>query len=56
MIVEICLSFFGRGAVMRRARNEVKALLKAGKDVTVITDLLHKRYLNFFKDLEINQK
>lgn len=56
MIVEICLSFFGRGAVMRRARNEVKALLKAGKDVTVITDLLHKRYLNFFKDLENKPK
>lgn len=56
MIVEICLSFFGRGAVMQRARNEVKALLKAGKDVTVITDLIHRRYLNFFKDLEKKPK
>lgn len=56
MIVEICLSFFGRGAVMRRARDEVKALLKAGNEVIVITDLLHKKYLNFFKGLKNKPK
>ncbi|KKL68202.1 hypothetical protein LCGC14_2127370 [marine sediment metagenome] len=48
MIVQLSLSFFGRGAVMARSRDEVKALLKAGYSVTVITDLKHLTYLNTF--------
>ena len=52
MIVQICLSFFGRGAVMRRARQEVKALLQTGYKVVVITDLLHRKYLNYFKTVK----
>ncbi len=46
MIVQLSLSFFGRGAVMGRSRDEVRALLKAGYTVTVITDLRHLTYLN----------
>ncbi len=52
MIVLICLSFFGPGAVMRRAREEVKALLNAGHHVTVITDLKYSQYLNTFKEFK----
>jgi len=54
MIIQICMSFFGQGAVMRRARGEVKALLNAGYHVTVITDLkhVHKIYLDEFKELK----
>ncbi|MEE9379174.1 MAG: glycosyltransferase family 4 protein [Candidatus Lokiarchaeia archaeon] len=50
MIIEICLSFFGLGAVMRRARQEVQALLNAGHEVTVITDLKYLKYLRSFKN------
>ena len=50
MIVQLSLSFFGRGAVMRRSRDEVIALLKAGYEVTVITDLRNLTYLNSFKE------
>lgn len=50
MIVEICLSFFGLGAVMRRARQEVKALVNSGYEVTVITDLNHLKYLHSLKN------
>lgn len=49
MIIEICMSFFGRGAVMRRAREEVIAFLNAGHFVTVFTDLRHRRFMNSFK-------
>ncbi len=35
--VQISLSFFGNGAVMRRSRDEVKALLSADHYVVVIT-------------------
>jgi len=39
---------------MRRAREEVKALLNAGHRVLVITDFKHKRYLNSFKEFKNN--
>lgn len=52
MIVEICLSFFGLGAVMMRARQEVQALLNAGHKVTVLTDLKHLKYLHTFKNYQ----
>ena len=35
--VQMSLSFFGNGAVMRRLQNEIKALLSAGHCVVVIT-------------------
>ena len=38
MIVLIALDFFGQGAVSRGARQQVRALLRAGYRVTVITD------------------
>lgn len=50
IIIEICLSFFGLGAVMRRARQEVQALLNSDHEVTVITDLNHLKYLRSFKN------
>lgn len=37
---------------MRRAREEVRALLNAGHRVLVITDLTYKRYLNSFNEFE----
>ena len=54
MIIEICLSFFGLGAVMRRARQETKALIKAGYKVVVITDLKHIKYLHSFRKYHSN--
>jgi len=42
LVVEITLSYFSHGAVMRRARQETKALLNAGHRVIVITDLKWK--------------
>ena len=48
MIVFINLSFFGRGAVPRRPREEVRALIDAGYQVTVITDL---KYLKYYYEL-----
>lgn len=38
MIVHIALDFFGQGAISGRARQEVEALLNAGRRVAVITD------------------
>ncbi len=52
MIIEICLSFFGLGAVMMRARQEVQALLNAGHKVIVLTDLKHLKYLHTFKNYQ----
>ncbi len=52
MIVQLSLSFFGQGAVMGRSRDEVRALLKAGYDVTVITDLGNLTYLNSLKEFK----
>ena len=49
MIVFINLSFFGRGAVPRRPREEVRALIDAGYQVTVITDL---KYLKYYYEFE----
>jgi len=37
MIVQIAVDLFGRGAIDRRARQEVTALVSAGHDVAVIT-------------------
>ncbi len=52
MIVQICLSFFGLGAVMMRARQEVQALLNTGHKVTVLTDLKYLKYLHTFKNYQ----
>ena len=48
--VQMCLSFFGNGAVMRRSRDEAKALLNAGHSVIVITDLKYTHFINEFKE------
>lgn len=50
LIVQITLSFFSHGAVMRRARQEIKALLNAGHQVIVITDLRWKSAVHEMKD------
>ncbi len=52
LIVEITRNFFTSGAVMVRARQETKALLKAGHSVIVITDLRHLSQLNYFDGLK----
>ena len=46
VIIQITQSFFGHGAIMRRAREETRALLNAGHQVIVITDLKHTKYLS----------
>ena len=56
MILQICLNFFGFGAVMRRARGEVRALLNAGHKVIIFTDLRNKKYLYSFKKFHSNLK
>lgn len=48
LIVEITLNYFSHGAVMRRARQETKALINAGHRVIVITDL---RWKSAYKEL-----
>ena len=53
LFVHITQSYFSHGAVMRRARQESKALLDAGHRVVIITDLRwssHLYELNDYKD------
>lgn len=52
LFVQITQSFFSHGAVMRRARQETKALLNAGHQVIVITDIRWKSELFFFRGLK----
>jgi len=46
LIVQITPSYFSHGAVMRRARQETKALLDAGHRVVIMTDLRWKSSVN----------
>jgi len=50
LIVQITQSFFSHGGVMKRARQETLALLKAGHRVIVITDLRWTSHAYQFKD------
>lgn len=52
LFVQITQSFFSDGAVMRRSRQETKALLKAGHRVIVITDLKWISQIHYFDDLQ----
>jgi len=53
LIIQVTAGYFTHGAVMRRARQETKALLKAGHEVIAITDLRYRssiHELDEFKD------
>ncbi len=50
IIVQITLDFFSHGGLMKRSRQETLALLKAGHDVVVITDLRWTSHMYQFKE------
>ena len=50
LIVQITLDFFSHGGLMKRSRQETLALLKAGHDVVVITDLRWTSHMYQFKE------
>ena len=52
LIVQIIHNFFTHGAVMTRSRQETKALLNAGHQVIVITNLRHYSQLHYFEGLK----
>jgi glycosyltransferase involved in cell wall biosynthesis len=52
LFVQITQDYFSHGAVMRRARQETRALLKAGHEVIAITDLRHLSEFDYFNDLD----
>ncbi|MEE9379178.1 MAG: glycosyltransferase family 4 protein [Candidatus Lokiarchaeia archaeon] len=49
LCVQITLSYFSHGAVMRRSRQETRALLNAGHRVIIITDL---RWKSAYSEME----
>ncbi len=49
LVVQITLSFFCHGGVMKRSRHETLALLNAGHSVIVITDLRWTSHMFQFK-------
>ena len=54
LVVQITQNFFTHGGVMKRSRQETLALLKAGYNVIVITDLRWTSHIYQFKDYEDN--
>ncbi|MHA1725185.1 MAG: glycosyltransferase family 4 protein [Promethearchaeota archaeon] len=52
LVIQITAGYFTHGAVMRRARQETRALLKAGHEVIAITDLRYKSSIHELDDFK----
>ena len=56
LTVQITLDFFSHGGLMKRSRQETLALLKAGHDVVVITDLRWTSHMYQFEEYKSRLK